>query len=194
MCIRTSIVGALLFAILVLAACTKTSVLGGDAPRATVVLDDSYALGPGDELNIVVFNHEDLSGNFIVSEAGTISLPLVGEIRAAGRTTGAVRQDYADHLSNGYLISPRVSANISTYRPFFIIGGVKRPGAYPYQTGMAILHAIALAGGHSELAIRDDPPLLKRASGALVSGETVSVYTQVFPGDIVEIPERAGRK
>ena len=193
MCIRISNVGALLFAILVLAACAKTAVLRGDAPRATVVLDDSYLLGPSDELNIVVFNHEDLSGNFVVSEAGTISLPLIGDIRAAGRTTGAVRQDYADHLANGYLVNPRVSANISIYRPFFIIGGVKVPGAYPYRVGMTILHAIAFGGGHSELAIKGAPPLLKRASGAPVSGETVSVYTPIFPGDIVEIPERLSR-
>ncbi len=193
MCIRTSTFGALLLAVLVLAACAKPSVLGSDVPRATVVLDASYALGPGDELNIVVFNQEDLSGNFVVSEAGTISLPLVGEIRAAGRTTDAVRQDYSDRLANGYLVNPRINANISKYRPFFIIGGVNRPGAYPYQTGMTILHAIALAGGHSELAIRDTPPLLKRASGAPVSGGTVSVYTPVFPGDIVEISERPQR-
>ncbi len=192
--IRTSNVGALLLAIFVLGACAKPSVLGGDAPRATVVLDESYVLGPGDELNIVVFNHSDLSGNFVVSEAGNISLPLIGEIRAARRTTDAVRQDYSDHLANGYLVNPRVSANISIFRPFFIIGGVNEPGAYPYQTGMTILHAIALAGGHSELAIRDTPPLLKRASGAPVSGETVSVYTPVFPGDIVEIPERPARR
>ena len=152
MCIRTSNFGALLLAILVLAACAKVSVLGTDAPRATVVPGESYVLGPGDELNIVVFNNEDLSDNFVVSEAGTISLPLVGQIRAAGRTTDAVRQEYSDLLANGYLVNPRVSASISVYRPFFIIGGVNKPGAYPYQSGMTILHAIALSGGHSELA------------------------------------------
>jgi polysaccharide export outer membrane protein len=194
MCIRTSNICALLLAILVLAACAKVSVLGTDAPRATVVLSETYVLGPGDELNIVVFNNEDLSDNFVVSEAGTISLPLVGQIRAAGRTTDAVQQKYSDLLANGYLVNPRVGVSISVYRPFFIIGGVKNPGAYPYQSGMTILHAIALSGGHSELAIRNFPPLLKRASGALVSGETVSVYTPVFPGDVVEIPERSGKK
>ena len=193
MCLRTSSVGALLLAVLLLGACTKVSVLDTDAPRATVALGESYILGPGDELNIVVYNNEDLSDIFVVSESGTVSLPLVGQIRAAGRTTEAVRQEYSDLLSNGYLISPRVSVNISTYRPFFIIGGVKNPGAFPYQSGMTILHAIALAGGHSELAIRGTPPLLKRASGASVSGETVSIYTPVSPGDIIEIPENAAK-
>ena len=140
-----------------------------------------------------MFNQEDLSGNFAVSEAGTISLPLIGEIRAAQRTTNAVRKNYSDLLANGFLLNPSVTVSISMYRPFFIIGGVHKPGAYPYQTGMAILHAIALAGGHNELAIRDTPPLVKRASGAPVGGESVSVHTLVFPGDIVEIPERPNR-
>jgi polysaccharide export outer membrane protein len=194
MCIKTSNFGALLLAIFVLAACAKVSVLEGVAPPAPAALDESYTLGPGDELNIVVFNHEDLSGKFIVGEAGTVSLPLGGEIRAAGRGADAVGQDYSNHLANGYLINPRVSVSISLYRPFFIIGGVNKPGAYPYQSSMTILHAIALAGGHSELAIRDTPPLLKRASGVPVSGETVSVYTPVFPGDVVEIPESASKQ
>jgi len=194
MCIRTCKVGALILAIFLVAACTKVSVLETDVPRATVVTGGSYVLGPGDELNIVVFNNEDLSDNFVVSEAGTISLPLAGNIRAAGRTTDAVRQEYSDLLADGFLVNPNVSVSISKYRPFFIIGGVNKPGAYPYQSGMTVLHAIALSGGHSELAIRDTPPLLKRASGALVSGETVSVYTPVFPGDVVEIPEKYSKK
>ena len=188
MCIRTSNIGALLLAIFLLAAGSEPSVLGADAPSTTVGLDESYVLGPGDELNIVVFNQEDLSGNFVVSEAGSISLPLIGEIRAVRRTIGAVRQEYSDLLANGFLINPNVSANISQYRPFFIIGGVQEPGAYPYQTGLNISRAIALAGGHSALANKNTPPLLKRASGAPVSGETVSVDTPVFPGDVVEIP------
>ncbi len=194
MCIRTSNVGALLLAIFVLAACAKPSVLEAGVsratvvPRATVVLGESYVIGPGDELNIVVYNYEDLSDNFVVSSAGTIFLPLVGEIRAAGRTTDAVRQDYSDLLANGYLVNPSVSVTISIYSPFFIRGGVNNPGAYPYQSGMDILRAIALAGGHSKLANRNIPPILKRTSGAPVSGETVSVHTPVFPGDLVEIP------
>ena len=190
MCNRICNAGALLLAVLMLAACTKPSVLGDNLPTETAVLDESYLLGPGDVLNIVVFNNKDLSGEFTVSEAGSVALPLIGEIPAARRTTSAVRQDYSDLLANGFLINPNVSVNISQYRPFFIIGGVREPGAYPYQTGMSILHAIALAGGHSELAIRDIPPLLKRANSASNRGNAISVHTPVFPGDVVEIPEK----
>ena len=190
MCIRASNAAALLLVVLMLTACTKPSVLGDNLPTETALLDESYLLGPGDVLNIVVFNNGDLSGEFTVSEAGSIALPLIGEIPAARRTTSAVRQDYSDLLANGFLINPNVSVSIIQYRPFFIIGGVRKPGAYPYQTGMSILHAIALAGGHSELAIRNAPPRLKRANSASNRGNAISVYTPVFPGDVVEIPEK----
>ncbi len=151
-------------------------------------LDDFYSLGPGDVLNIVVFNHEDLSGEFVVSKAGIVSLPLIGAIRALGRIINAVRQDYSDLLANGFLVNPSVSASVSLYRPFFINGGVLEPGVYPYQPGIRILHAIGLAGGYSKVANKNIPPILKSASGAPVSGEAISVHTQVYPGDVVEIP------
>ena len=151
-------------------------------------LDDFYSLGPGDVLNIVVFNHEDLSGKFVVSKAGIVSLPLIGDIRALGRTINAVRQDYSDLLADGFLVNPHVSASVSLYRPFFIVGGVLEPGVYPYQPGIHISHAIAIAGGYSKVANKNIPPILKRASGAPVSGEAISVHTRVYPGDVVEIP------
>ncbi len=216
--IRTTNLWPLILAFLVLAACAQSPVVTVDAPPTRAVLDESYVLGPGDELKIVVFNHEDLSvpcvaeaevatatgkvgnetaaqgrggkssGCAVVSEAGTISLPLVGEIRAARRTVEAVRRDYADRLVDGYLVNPYISVSISKYRPFFIIGGVQEPGAYEYQADMTISKAIALAGGHSELAIKGAAPRLLRANGELVSREKITVDTTVFPGDFVEIP------
>ena len=151
-------------------------------------LDDLYSLGPGDVLNIVVFNQEDLSGEFVVSKAGIVSLPLIGDIRALRRTINAVRQDYSDLLADGFLVNPQVSASVSLYRPYFIVGGVLEPGVYPFQPDIQILHAIGLAGGYSKVANKNIPPILKRASGAPVSGEAISVHTQVYPGDVVEIP------
>ena len=191
----------LLITVFVLAACVQTATLETVAPRATVGLTDTYLLGPGDEMNIVVYYHEDLSarcsgseaaqskGCAVVSDSGTIALPLVGEIRVEGKTVEEVRQEYTARLSEGYLVNPYVTINIHKYRPFFIIGGVRQPGAYPYRKGMTILHAIALAGGHSNLAIKNRPPLVVRMSGASGDGDTISVFSPVYPGDVVEIPE-----
>lgn len=213
--IRTVFNWSLILPVFVLAACAQPPVVRVAAPPASAVLGESYLLGPGDKLKIVVFNHEDLSalcvaeaatptdqagkqitaesqggelsGCAVVGEAGTISFPLVGEIRAAGRTVEAVGRDYADRLADGYLVNPDVSVSIGRYRPFFIIGGVQEPGAYEYKADMTISKAIALAGGRSEFAISGAAPELLRANGVLVSSETITVDTTVFPGDTVEI-------
>ena len=222
--IRTKNDWSLILAIFVLAACAQPPAVTVDTTPTRTVLDDSYVLGPGDELKIVVFNHDDLSALCItereefeviteakeaaglgedvssadvpggrasrcavVGDSGSISFHLVGEIRAAGRTVEAVRRDYADRLANGFLVNPHVSVSISTYRPFFIIGGVREPGAYEYQADMTISKAIALAGGHNELAIKGAAPRLLRANGELVNRENIAVDTIVFPGEVVEI-------
>ena len=208
----------LTLAVFLLAACAQPPVVTKEASPTRAILDDSYILGPGDELIIVVFNHEDLSvlclseaeialaaeqvddsvapedrvaisrGCAVVGDSGSISLPLVGEIRATGRTIDAVRRDYVNRLTEGYLVNPHVSASINKYRPFFIIGGVRNPGEYEYQADMTVIRAIALAGGRSELAIKGATPRLLRANGDMVSKENSTVDSAVFPGDFVEIP------
>ncbi len=217
MCIQIKKSWALALAIFLLAACAQRPVVTEDASPTRAVLDDTYILGPGDELIIVVFDHEDLSvlclseeeialaaeqvddsvapedrvaisrGCAVVGDSGSISMPLVGEIRAAGRTIDAVRRDYVNRLTEGYLVNPYVSASINKYRPFFIIGGVRNPGEYEYQADMTVIRAIALAGGRSELAIKGATPRLLRANGELVNRENIAVDTIVFPGDVVEI-------
>ena len=218
MCIWTKNVLLIILLVLSLTACAPLPAVTVDAPPTRAVLDESYILGPGDKLKIVVFNHKDLSalcaagaevatptggvideiaakgrggnssGCAVVGEAGMLSLPLVGEIRAAGSTVEAVRKDYADRLANGYLIDPHVSVSISKYRPFFIIGGVQEVGPYEYQADMTISKAIALAGGRSKLAIKGATPRLLRANGELVSRDNITGDTIVLPGDFVEIP------
>ena len=112
---------------------------------------------------------------------------MVGDIRAAGRTVEAVRRDYADRLASGCLVDPQVSMSIEKYRPFFVIGGVRDPGAYEYQANMTISKAVALAGGYTKLSIEGAAPRILRANGELVDGANISVDTTVFPGDFVEI-------
>ncbi|MCZ6861863.1 MAG: SLBB domain-containing protein, partial [Alphaproteobacteria bacterium] len=93
----------------------------------------------------------------------------------------------ADRLAGGYLVNPQVIANVDKYRPFFVIGGVRDPGAYEYQANMTISKAVALAGGRTLLSIEGAAPRILRANGELVGGENISVDTTVFPGDFVEI-------
>src|SRR5262249_38598409 len=95
-------------------------------PPATATQD--YTLGTGDQLRVIVFGENDLSGQFSVDDTGHVRLPLIGQVEAAGRTVHQFEGDVSAKLSQGYLKSPRVSVEVTNYRPFFIIGEVNKPG------------------------------------------------------------------
>ena len=148
-----------------------------------------YKLGAGDLVRVVVFGHEGLSGEFEVKGSGHVSLPLIREVKAAGLTLRQLEQAITDALKPDFLINPRVSVEILNYRPFYIIGEVKRPGSYPYVNGMTVVNAIALAGGYTYRA-RENKVLITRASDAEKKQEPADHKTLVLPGDVIEVPER----
>jgi polysaccharide export outer membrane protein len=149
---------------------------------------NDYVLGVGDKLQITVFGEDDLSGEFQVSSTGTISMPLVGEIPAAGQTTSYVQAAIVSRLSNGYMKDPHVSLQVSSYRPFFIVGEVMKPGSYTYVNGMTVINAVALAGGYTYRADKDDIKL--KHGGLQAQDKRVDETTPVMPGDVVTVPER----
>lgn len=159
------------------------------AAQAQAELANSYALGPGDRLRIIVFGHEDLSGEFDVDGTGTIAPPLVGNIQAQGKTVRDVEKTIADRLSPDYLRNPNVSVEVMTYRPFYIFGEVNNPGSYPYVSGMTVVNAVATAGGYTYRA-RQSSARLTRATDTTRTPETVDRDTPVLPGDVIEVPER----
>ena len=148
-----------------------------------------YQLGPGDLLRVVVFGHEDLSGEFEVKGSGHVSLPLIREVKAAGLTLRQLEQAVIDALMPDFLKNPRVSVEILNYRPFYIIGEVKRPGSYPYVNGMTVVNAIALAGGYTYRA-KEKEVLITRAGGPGNKQKSADHQTVVLPGDVIEVPER----
>ena len=148
-----------------------------------------YRLGAGDLLRVVVFGHEDLSGEFEVKGSGHVSLPLIREVKAAGLTLRQLEQAVIDALKPDFLKNPRVSVEILNYRPFYIIGEVKRPGSYPYVNGMTVVNAVALAGGYTYRA-KEKKVLITRANDAEKKQEPADHQTVVLPGDVIEVPER----
>ena len=135
-----------------------------------------------------MFRHEDLSGEFALDGAGNFAMPLVGEIQAYGLTTRELEQRIQDKLSGRLPGRPAGRGRGLNYRPFYILGEVKAPGAYPYVNGMTVLNAVALAGGFSYRAKQDDF-LLQR--GGSNSGSTeVGGDAALLPGDIVTVQER----
>lgn len=166
-----------------------TSSTGDAAVNSAQALAQSYRLGPGDKLRVIVFQEPDLSGEFEVDSAGMVSLPLIEPINAQGLTIREFQDAVAARLSAGYLVNPRVSAEVLNYRPFYITGEVNRPGEYPYVAGMNILKAIAMAGGTTYRANLKRIYLTRGKEG---KEEVVQPSPDVIimPGDFIRVPER----
>jgi len=149
--------------------------------------EQPYRLGPNDKVKITVFRHEDLSGEFTLDGNGFLSLPLIGEVRAAGLTARELEDELERRYGDGYLVDPKISIEILNYRPFTILGEVKEPGQYPYEPGMTVIDAVAKAGGFTFRA-RQNRIYLRR--GPQAPEVVVPANTPVQPGDIITVPER----
>lgn len=165
-----------------------TAVTAG-AAEANSILDGSYTLGSGDKIRVIVFGEEDLSGEFVVDDSGFVRLPLVGQVSASARTAKQLEDDIAAKLGVRYLKDPKVSIEITKYRPFYVIGEVDNPGEYPFVAGMSVLNAVALAGGFTYRA--QDSYVYVRRKGSLDEEEISADHTtKVWPGDIIRVAER----
>jgi polysaccharide export outer membrane protein len=162
------------------------AVAGGYAPAAYSRANADYVLGAGDKLKLNVFDETDLSGDYTVDGSGYVRLPLIGQVRAAGYTAQQLEGAIGSALAQGYLKSPRVSVEVSTYRPFYIIGAVNRPGEYPYVNHMNALNAIALAGGYTPTAVESVIYIRREGSNQEMRMGT-DRSTQIYPGDVVRV-------
>jgi len=161
-------------------------VAGGYQPVAYGRANADYVLGAGDKLKLTVFDETDLSGDYAIDGSGYVRLPLIGQVRAAGYTAQQLEGAIGSALAQGYLKSPRVSVEVSTYRPFYIIGAVNRPGEYPYVNHMNALNAIALAGGYLPTAVESVVYIRREGSNQEVRMATDRA-TQIYPGDVVRV-------
>lgn len=179
-----------LLALAFLAGGCASTPLGGTAEESSAdrVLDE-YRLGAGDRVRVTVFGEPSLTGEFQVSSAGKISLPLVGDLQASDLTVAEFQRTVEVALMNGYLLEPRVSAEVLTYRPFFILGEVGSPGTYPYAAGLTVLNAVATAGGFTYRA-NTGRVYIRRAGTNAEESYPLTSRTRVAPGDTIRIGER----
>ncbi len=154
----------------------------GDAARANA----DYRLGPGDKIRVTVFGEADLSGEYQVDGSGLVRLPLIGTLRASGFSAPGLEQNIAAAFSDGYLKNPRVNVEISTYRPFYIIGAVNRPGQYAYIDHMSALNAVALAGGFTDQAIQSTL-YIRHEGSAREDSVSASQISYIAPGDVIRV-------
>jgi polysaccharide export outer membrane protein len=154
-------------------------------PAAAEAYKSSYVLGIGDQLRVIVYGEQDLSGVYQIDANGSISLPLIGTLQAAGRSIQGLQQYIAQQYDQ-YLRDPKENLQVTQYRPFFILGEVKQPGSYAYIPGMTIKNAVALAGGYT---VRGGPGGLSIEQSGTKEHDA-DENTTVAPGDTVRVNSR----
>ena len=157
------------------------------APKAESL--SKYKLAAGDVISISVFGEDDMKmGRTRLTDAGTISYPVLGEIEVRGKTVGELEALIADGLRGRYLVNPRVSVSIDEYRPFFINGQVALPGSYPFQPSLTVAKAVTLAGGFTERASQSKIFLVREGdrTGTRIK---VELNDLIHAGDIVTVEE-----
>ena len=131
------------------------------APLMSSAASASYRLGSGDVLQISVFGLPDYGRKVTVNVDGDISVPFLGEVRAAGMAIPELRESLAHGLeAKGSVRDPQVTVELMEHRPFYIGGDVAKPGAHSYRPGLTVRHAIALAGGLDVMRYRSGNPML----------------------------------
>jgi polysaccharide export outer membrane protein len=182
-------------ALLVMVSISTAGCTGGTKPAfdpsqpAVETVDAPYRLGLSDRVRVTTYNEPNLTGEFQIGGTGTISFPLIGEVPAQGKTATELQQALTTRLADGYLRNPRVAVEVTTFRPFFILGEVERPGRYPTAEGMTIGRAVALAGGYTYRANRNKVFIRRRGDNVEREIDSESDVA-VAPGDILRIGER----
>jgi polysaccharide export outer membrane protein len=148
-----------------------------------------YSLRPNDRLRVKVYNEPEITGEYQVDASGFISIPLAGRIRAAGQTAGQVERMIIARLTDGVIRDPKVSVEVATHAPFYILGEVKKPAEIPYKPGLLVLDAIAAAGGYTYRA-NEKKVFIRRAGSLVEEVHPMDMPIPVYPGDNIRVPER----
>jgi polysaccharide export outer membrane protein len=161
-----------------------------------------FVLGPSDVLHVNVWKNPDLSGDTVVRPDGTITLPLVGDIQAAGRTTAEVRKEITQRLGtfikdDSAVVTIALTA-INSYR-FTVSGNIERPGTFAASHYVTVSEAMALAGGPNRYADPEDTVVI-RTDGqhgtrripidypGLLAGRRPEQNIALLPGDVIYVP------
>ncbi|QDE31750.1 MULTISPECIES: polysaccharide biosynthesis/export family protein [Shewanella] len=157
-------------------------------PTLASAQTQSYQLGAGDTIIIKVYGEDALTLETKITNSGTINYPFLGALELNGLTIKQVEKLVYDGLKGDYFIEPSVFVGMVEYRPFYIHGEVKKPGGYPYQPGMTVNQAIALAGGLTERASQEKISISRE--GSKVESEQGTINSAIQAGDTITIEQR----
>jgi protein involved in polysaccharide export with SLBB domain len=144
----------------------------------------------GDRVTVTVYGEPNLTGVYDITPAGAVNLPLIGNVKAVGRTPTELQREIADRYSRGkFLQEPNVTVAVVEYRPIYIFGEVAHPGPVTYRPGLNVLTAVTTAGGLTYRGSREK--IYLQRSGEQVWNEYPQLSSvTIMPGDLIRIPER----
>jgi polysaccharide export outer membrane protein len=174
--------------LVMLAALHSSPLLGSPLYAAPPELSQ-YKLGAGDVISVRVLGEDDLKREHVkLSDAGTMSFPILGEFRVKGMTVGDLEDYITRGLKGRYLLNPQVTVSIDEYRNFYVNGMVEKPGGYPFSPGLTVRKAVSIAGGFKERAARDKISVI-HDDDPKQTPHKVDLNTALLPGDIVTVEE-----
>ncbi len=182
-------VGCALLLGLFVAGCNNGATVVASAADLATPATLTPVLRGGDKIKVTVFGEDKLSGEYEIDPGGFVSLPLAGTIPAAGLTKSQLESELAKKFKGDYLKNPKVTVDVSSFRPFYVLGEVQKPGEYPYKSGLNVLSAIAVAGGQTYRA-SNDSVLIQRDGESELKKFPLNTGVAVYPGDLIRLPER----
>ena len=188
--------------IVILAACAtggEQRATASAAATRSLGTANEYVIGPEDQLGILFWREKDISGDVQVRPDGIITLPLIGEVLAAGKTATALAAEI-EMLAGRYLTEPSVTVTVRQIqsRKIYITGEVNNPGTYPLTGPRTIMQALALAGGVQEYARLKEITVLRVVQGQTQAyrfnyddvsrGRNLDQNFELQPGDTIIVP------
>ena len=143
----------------------------------------------GDKIKVTVFGEDRLTGEYQVDPAGFVSLPLAGTVKAAGLSKQDMEKLLASKFSSEYLRDPKVTVDLSSFRPFYILGEVNKPGEYDYKGGLNVVSALAIAGGATYRASESTIDI-QHVGDSGFKEYPISSNIPILPGDLIRVPMR----
>ena len=162
----------------------------GSLPPVSAASASEYRLQPGDELLVTIQDVAQADRSYIIDSGGTISLPLLQEVKVAGLSMREVENRIAEGFRARELLkNPIISVQPGALRPFYVIGEVNSPGEINYRQGMTVLSAISAAGGYTYRAQEGQVEVVRTVNGQEVRSKA-SEDTLIQPGDRIRVYER----
>ena len=146
-------------------------------------------LQPGEKLHVVIYDEPSLTGDYVIDPSGYFSMPVIGSRKVAGMSPKQLQDQLVASFQAAHIKDPNVTVEVTEFRPFYILGEVDHPGAFPYIAGLNVMSALAIAGGQTYRADQSKI-LIQHVGETAMHSYDLDWPIPILPGDIIQVPRR----